>query len=344
MLAVAGGAKVDSGPRGECDAHDRRTPELLPTATADRSRNTRPMSLEGETMTQPEFTAARARLIAQRRVQARRRAVVTALLGVVLLALIPVVALTSLPAWALAVPGALMLTVLIAGRRAVVRQERADAEIARRARVAHRAALATRMSAGLAGSHRAHRPVPVAQPRNTEQRTALRDSTPAAGLDWSASVEEVLERVDTRRAAEAGGAEDRGQDQVAARDSGSIVERDAQRAVAARSAADGATGAARGAASAGVVDAAETAPAVQARRVPRPVYASKSAAPRWEPAPMSAEIERATRAMANWDAQHANDIDADVAIDVSGASEQGDAVLGSQTIDGLLDRRRAAGE
>ncbi|GAA2236122.1 hypothetical protein GCM10010401_05130 [Rarobacter faecitabidus] len=298
VLAVAGGAKVDAGPHGDCDRAAPRASQLLPV----------PKPGEREVfMTQPEFTQAQRRLAEQRRQQARRRALITAVLGAALVVLVPVVFLTPVHAVVLIAPALLLTGVLVLGRRAVVSQQRADEEIARRARVAHRAAIANRI-AGTGAGHRVGRPVPVAKPRTAEQRTVAAST----GLDWSASVEEVLERVDARRAAQDSSATEA--ERVAAETVESRAEVPAARAEA-----------------------------EVARRVPRPTYATKAAAPKWEPAPMSAEIERASRTMAAWDAEHAGDIEIDYVPSEASVTDQGASALGSLTLDGVLERRRAAG-
>ncbi|SNS61442.1 hypothetical protein SAMN06309944_1007 [Micrococcales bacterium KH10] len=337
VLAIAGGQKVETAPNGDCAVAKPRTTKLLvrnPQQTASLGR--------GSYMDQPEFSAARAALMTQRRQQARRRALLTALLGVITLALLPVVLLTAMSAWWLALPGGLLGVVLVLGRRAVVAQQRADAELARRARMAHRAELATRMQAGRPGARRVGRPIPVAQPRTarTGAVPVVAETEAEAGLGWSASVEEVLDRVDERRAGRDGSAGRADTDDRARRD------HEVELSEGTRPSEKVAT---------------TTGRAVRPHRVPRPTYATKPAAPRWEPAPLSAEIQRATRAMAQWEAEHGEVAVEDDAVVVSGvefdaeitlgggrvpgtAAEQGTTALGDEAIYGVLERRRAVGE
>ncbi len=367
VLAIAGGQKVETAPNGDCAVAKPRTTKLLvrnPQQTASLGR--------GSYMDQPEFSAARATLMTQRRQQARRRALLTALLGVITLALLPVALLTAMSAWWLALPGGLLGVVLVLGRRAVVAQQRADAELVRRARMAHRAELATRMQAGRPGARRVGRPIPVAQPRIAPTGAVgvvgvvpvVAETGTDTGLGWSASVEEVLDRVDERR-----GVKNRrsAEETVAGADAaGASGVPGAARDVAVASA-----GATESAKSTGLAEssggarpaekAAATGRAVRPHRVPRPTYATKPAAPRWEPAPLSAEIQRATRAMAQWEAEHGEVVVEDDVVVVSGveldaestlsggrvprtAAEQGTTALGDEAIYGVLERRRAVGE
>ncbi|TQK76306.1 hypothetical protein [Rarobacter incanus] len=311
VLAIAGGERVETAPTSDCIGPGGGTQrQLLPASDSATYR-------EVTIMSQPDRPGARAKIMRERRAQARRRAVLTAVLGVVLLALVPVVVLTSLSPFTLLIPGALIAAVLVMGRRAVVRQQRQDAEFARRARMARRAELANRIAAARPGTRRVGRPVPVARPRETTGSIEAVAEAGAAKLDWGASVEERLERVDARRAAA---------------DAASAARPGAESAEPARTPVVG--------------DALDVPLPL---RVPRPTYTRKAAAPRWEPAPLSAEIERASRTIAEWDAARADDEAISEAQRPAYereriALEQGNVALGAAALDGVLERRRAVGE
>lgn len=288
-------------------------------------------------------SASRDALLARRAAAARRRATLT--LGlVVLTALVGViVAVTSLPVWTVAVPAVLLVSVLVLGRRAVLANARADA--------AAREREAAREAARPAALRRAGRPAP-----------AVRTTVTGRAVHSSQTQTEMISRV---RAAGAAGVAGQGAessttakttaDKTTAAKSGAEVERTVTPTAAARatetaepeaSSASRPTGEADRASSAAPA-ARQPAPAQEGEStdwepvaVPRPVYTLKSTAPRWEPAPLTAELRKLTEERR---AELAGASPAQPAPATATAEEPSEDSLGVN-LNSVLARRRAAGE
>jgi len=288
-------------------------------------------------------SASRDALLARRAAAARRRATLT--LGlVVLTALVGViVAVTSLPVWTVAVPAVLLVSVLVLGRRAVLANARADA--------AAREREAAREAARPAALRRAGRPAP-----------AVRTTVTGRAVHSSQTQTEMISRV---RAAGAAGVAGQGAessttakttaDKTTTAKSGAEVERTVTPTAAARTAetaepeassASRPTGGADRASSAAPA-ARQPAPAQEGEStdwepvaVPRPVYTLKSTAPRWEPAPLTAELRKLTEERR---AELAEASPAQPAPATVTAEEPSEDSLGVN-LNSVLARRRAAGE
>lgn len=283
-------------------------------------------------------SASRDALLARRAAAARRRATLT--LGlVVLTALVGViVAVTSLPVWTVVVPAVLLVSVLVLGRRAVLANTRADA--------AAREREAAREAARPAALRRAGRPAP-----------AVRTSVTGRAVHPSQTQTEMISRVRApggttqvaEKEVETAGTETAGTEKAGAA---------ADRVVAPASAAGEAvpTGAGTSSAARLVTDEAVRATTADARQpsaapqaegadwepvaVPRPVYTLKSAAPRWEPAPLTAELRKLTDERR---AELAGASTAPAAPATTTADEPSEDSLGVN-LNSVLARRRAAGE
>jgi len=272
-----------------------------------------------------QMTPARRAVLAQRAAAARRRAFLTLGLIAATVVLIVVGATTALSPLLALIPAALTVTVMVLGRRAVLANERADAARAQReARRTYPAREMTPTERKLAG-----RPVPAV--RTGEQRTVAA----AASEDLSTTVMSRVEasmfakkhatgsRVsrEVQRGATAASA-------VPARTArsprgnvqGSVGKPSAASTLSAASPATAASPAAAPAtpasASAGVPAGAQQsaapspqqasspqqAPSSQQAQgwtstpVPPPVYTAKAAAPRWEPASITTELQQITKA------------------------------------------------
>lgn len=292
-------------------------------------------------------SASRDALLARRAAAARRRATLT--LGLVVLTAVVgvLVAATALPVWTVAVPGLLLVSVLVLGRRAVLANARADQ--------AAREREAAREAARPAALRRAGRPAP-----------AVRTSVTGRAVHPSQTQTEMISRV---RAA--GGAAQASAKPGAAKPAAEkpqAEELSTERAVAQADGASGrdGRGAARGstsseqgtprAASGPVADQtvrtttpdtrqSSSAPEAESSdwqpvAVPRPVYTLKSTAPRWEPAPLTAELRKLTEERR---AELASADEVPAAPASATDAEPSEDSLGVN-LNSVLARRRAAGE
>lgn len=307
VLAVAGGVSLETAPGSECSTTPgSRTAPLL---TAPHGAAARPSGSKGvHDMERSGISAARREQLVRRSAAAKRRAVLTsALAGVTLVAVI-VAAFTSLPVVSALVPVAMLAVVLLLGRRAVIGQKRADAELVRRELMAERARVSSLRDAERVGVRRMGRPAPVARPQVSARAGAVERSGAMVAVAEAGMVRTGTARIEPTGIEEAI----------------EVVPSEGHDAVA-------------------------LAPGSRwsATRVPQPVYATKAAAPRWEPAPLSAEIERVSRTLARWDAEQEGDqhvTPSDTGVGAELAAEQGTESLGGIELRGILERRRAVGE
>lgn len=357
VLAVASGdsspsksttgrsAQAVSQKHGDCTTSSSVDVSLLtpPIGTTVRARRQITDGVQDMERNDSYGSASRDALLARRAAAARRRATLT--LGlVVLTALVGVVvAVTSLPVWTVAVPAVLLISVLVLGRRAVLANARADA--------AAREREAAREAARPAALRRAGRPAP-----------AVRTTVTGRAVHSSQTQTEMISRV---RAAGAAGQGAEGSsagtttgttaaDKITTAKSGSATARDAAPAAvreavtatpetssAARPSdeagrAGSAAPAARPSASAPEGESTDWEPVA----VPRPVYTLKSTAPRWEPAPLTAELRKLTEERR---AELAGASAATAAPTTTTAEEPSEDSLGVN-LNSVLARRRAAGE
>lgn len=362
VLAVASGdsspsksttgrsAQAVSQKHGDCTTSSSVDVSLLtpPIGTTVRARRQITDGVQDMERNDSYGSASRDALLARRAAAARRRATLT--LGlVVLTALVGViVAVTSLPVWTVAVPAVLLVSVLVLGRRAVLANARADA--------AAREREAAREAARPAALRRAGRPAP-----------AVRTTVTGRAVHSSQTQTEMISRV---RAAGAAGQGAEGTSagtttgttaatttaaKTTAAKSGAEAERTVAPTAAARAAetaepeassASRPTGEADRAASA-APPARQLAPAPEGEStdwepvaVPRPVYTLKSTAPRWEPAPLTAELRKLTEERR---AELAGASPAQPAPATVTAEEPSEDSLGVN-LNSVLARRRAAGE
>ncbi|MBF0722912.1 hypothetical protein [Sanguibacter inulinus] len=357
VLAVASGdsspsksttgrsAQAVSQKHGDCTTSSSVDVSLLtpPIGTTVRARRQITDGVQDMERNDSYGSASRDALLARRAAAARRRATLT--LGlVVLTALVGViVAVTSLPVWTVAVPAVLLVSVLVLGRRAVLANARADA--------AAREREAAREAARPAALRRAGRPAP-----------AVRTTVTGRAVHSSQTQTEMISRV---RAAGAAGVAGQGAEssttakttaaKTAAATSGAEAERTVAPTAAARTAetaepeassASRPTGGADRASSAAPA-ARQPAPAQEGEStdwepvaVPRPVYTLKSTAPRWEPAPLTAELRKLTEERR---AELAGASPAQPAPATVTAEEPSEDSLGVN-LNSVLARRRAAGE
>jgi hypothetical protein len=352
VLAVASGdsspsksttgrsAQAVSQKHGDCTTSSSVDVSLLtpPIGTTVRARRQITDGVQDMERNDSYGSASRDALLARRAAAARRRATLT--LGlVVLTALVGViVAVTSLPVWTVAVPAVLLVSVLVLGRRAVLANARADA--------AAREREAAREAARPAALRRAGRPAP-----------AVRTTVTGRAVHPSQTQTEMISRV--RAAGAAGvagqGAESSTTAKTTAAKSGAEAERTVAPTAAARpaetaepeaSSASRPTGEAARAASAAPA-ARQPAPAQEGEStdwepvaVPRPVYTLKSTAPRWEPAPLTAELRKLTEERR---AELAGASPAQPTPATVTAEEPSEDSLGVN-LNSVLARRRAAGE
>lgn len=269
-------------------------------------------------------SASRDALLARRAAAARRRATLT--LGlVVLTGLVGVlVATTALPVWTVAVPGVLLVTVLVLGRRAVLANARADR--------AAREREAAREAARPAALRRAGRPAPAVRtsvtgravhPSQTQTEMISRVAVEASGKARKAEVRvPSAAPVSTATPASTVTAAASAADEVQA-------EQDSPRPAQTTTPATGAA----------LEAGADWVPVA----VPRPVYTMKSAAPRWEPAPLTAELRKLTDERRAELAVADDAPEATVGPSVTAADEPSEDSLGVN-LNSVLARRRAAGE
>jgi len=354
VLAVASGdsppsksttgrsAQAVSQKHGDCTTSSSVDVSLLtpPIGTTVRARRQITDGVQDMERNDSYGSASRDALLARRAAAARRRATLT--LGlVVLTALVGViVAVTSLPVWTVAVPAVLLVSVLVLGRRAVLANARADA--------AAREREAAREAARPAALRRAGRPAP-----------AVRTTVTGRAVHSSQTQTEMISRV---RAAGAAGQGAEGTsagtttaDKTTAAKSGAEAERTVAPTAAARTAETAEPQASSASRPSGEADrAASAAPAARQPApvqegestdwepvaVPRPVYTLKSTAPRWEPAPLTAELRKLTEERR---AELAGASPAQPAPATVTAEEPSEDSLGVN-LNSVLARRRAAGE
>lgn len=275
----------------------------------------------------PSSTVAitpRAGLHARRAAAARRRALLTVTLLVLTAATGTLGATTAVSAWFTLAPAVLLVAVLALGRQAVRANARADAAWEAREH-ARRAAPAASDDVRLAG-----RPAPAVRPRVTgravkpsQSQTQMIARVRPSAVAAASQPDKVVEAPRPVRAADA----------VTPAPAPAVPDASADRAVDA---------------AAETVTAAKATPEATewtSVPVPRPVYTLKSAAPRWEPAPLTAEMAQITLArraeLAAGDT--APGVPAEV---VSRAVQEPEAPSDSLgvNLNSVLARRRAAGE
>lgn len=369
------GAQVSLQKHGDCTVSSSADVSLLtpPIGTTVRPRRQITDGVQDMERNDSYGSASRDALLARRAAAARRRATLTLTL-VVLTAVVGVLgATTALPVWTVAVPGLLLVSVLVLGRRAVLANARADQ--------AAREREAAREAARPAALRRAGRPAPAVRttvtgravhPSQTQtemisrvRAQETRESTAAGTAPQSetATASEATTEVSPRAKKAQGRAQDERRTQAPA-DRGSADRGPADRSSADRNSADrnsaDRSSADRSSADTPAPDqparsttrtATDAAPAAggtdwEPVAVPRPVYTLKSAAPRWEPAPLTAELRKLTEERrAELAAVHgAEGAEADqVPAAQSAADEPSEDSLGVN-LNSVLARRRVAGE
>ncbi|SDC87250.1 hypothetical protein SAMN05216410_2439 [Sanguibacter gelidistatuariae] len=287
----------------------------------------------------------RAGLHARRAAAARRRALLTVTLLVLTAGTGALAAGTSVSSWFVLAPAVLLGAVLALGRRAVRAHARADAAWEGRERV-RRAAAAAPTDVRLAG-----RPAPAIRPQVTGRAVKSSQShtqmiarvRPAAAVTAAASSAEGATVADDRPA-------------LAEVASASTASSAVEEATVVLAEADGAVVTAGTSFDRGVDTAADKADtsadeATGAAEwtsvpVPRPVYTMKSAAPRWEPAPLTAEMAQITQArraeLAAGDSAPVEETAGDASSATSEAEAPSDSL--GVNLNSVLARRRAAGE
>jgi len=346
VVAVSGGKSLERAPGGDCAPGAQRTDRLLtpPNGISAGNRRTR----EAHDVERSGISAARREQVSRRAAAARRRALVTAVTATLTVLTVVLGAVTPLPMLVALVPGVLLGGVLVLGRRAAVADARAEAELSHRERVAARARESVRVSARTSGARLVGRPAPVVKPRVTGRAVPV-----------SHAATQALGSASSLAAASRGVAPE--------------VAASVERAVGAERPASIRPGSARPAAARtdAAARAAGQAPATRTERtavdgaaaswtetgVPRPTYAIKPAAPRWEPAPLSAEIERVARRLGAWDEQDgtaATAVAEELDVALTPVETESDAMAAAEPtraagglgggLDGILERRRAAGE
>ena len=354
------GAQVSLQKHGDCTVSSSADVSLLtpPIGTTVRPRRQITDGVQDMERNDSYGSASRDALLARRAAAARRRATLTLTL-VVLTAVVGVLgATTALPVWTVAVPGLLLVSVLVLGRRAVLANARADQ--------AAREREAAREAARPAALRRAGRPAPAVRttvtgravhPSQTQtemisrvraQETGESTAVGTAPQSETATASEATTEVSPRAKKAQGRAQDERRTQAPA-DRGSADRGPADRSSADRSSAD--TPAPDQPARSTTRTATDAAPAAggtdwEPVAVPRPVYTLKSAAPRWEPAPLTAELRKLTEERrAELAAVHgAEGAEADqVPAAQSAADEPSEDSLGVN-LNSVLARRRVAGE
>lgn len=354
VLAVASGgagtsttgrsAQAAAQKHGDCTTSSSVDVSLLtpPIGTTVRARRQITDGVQDMERNDSYGSASRDALLARRAAAARRRATLT--LGlVVLTALVGViVAVTSLPVWTVAVPAVLLVSVLVLGRRAVLANARADA--------AAREREAAREAARPAALRRAGRPAPAVRTTVTgravhpsQTQTEMISRVRAAGGAAQVSEKLASEKPQVEgRSPERAAAEPDG---VAGREArGAAREATSPEAASPRPAAGPVTDQtvrattpdARPSSSAPQADSADWEPVA----VPRPVYTLKSTAPRWEPAPLTAELRKLTEERR---AELATADEVSAAPASTASAEPSEDSLGVN-LNSVLARRRAAGE
>lgn len=289
--------------------------------------------MSGSTM-----SPARRALLAERAAAARRRAILTlGLITATIILLVVGLSTAMSAAWAL-IPATLTGTVMVLGRRAVVAQERADAARAERAaRRNYPQREMTPTERRLAG-----RPVPAV--RTGEQRTISEDisTTVISRVEASMFAKKHVTGRPVAKDVQHGTA--RPNAPVRAR--ASVSKPSAASTISALSPATAATPAVPSAATTAspvmAASAQSPARAWTSTPVPPPVYAAKAAAPRWEPAGITTELQQITKArMEQIARESAARGEQDLSDDAAPAvSEQTPDSLGV-SLNSVLARRRA---
>lgn len=266
---------------------------------------------------------ARAGLHARRAAAARRRALLTVTLLVLTAATGVLAATSAVSGWFVLAPAALLAAVLVLGRRSVRANALADAAWEAR----ERGRRAARPGPRLAG-----RPAPAVRPqvtghavKSSQSHTQMIARVNPGGVGGAGAVDADVVGPDAVGAG-SGSGDAAGTGHVAGTG-------DAAGSAADTGEADAAAGEAPGAAEWVAVP------------VPRPVYTMKSAAPRWDPAPLTAEMAQITLArrseLAAGDRTPKGE--GEPAASATDEAEVPSDSLGVN-LDSVLARRRAAGE
>lgn len=290
-------------------------------------------------------------LHARRAAAARRRALLTAVLLVLSVVAGALAGFSVINPWIVVAPAVLLGSVLVLGRKAVIGNQKADALWEAREHERRAARPATGRG-------------PVAHPgaaRHPSGRpaSAVRPAVTGHAVHASQSHTQVIARVRSVAGPDAATSGPRVLDSDEPATAEPVLRAGGDRRATPRATPDRrATGADAGA-QAPVVSGATAQPAGQADLgaphpagseedaewqpvpVPRPVYTMKSAAPRWEPAPLTAELQQITEARRAQLAEDHTAPDASPAPEHEG--EPGVDSLGVN-LNSVLARRRAAGE
>ncbi|WP_143556659.1 hypothetical protein [Sanguibacter antarcticus] len=280
--------------------------------------------------------AVREALHARRAAAARRRALLTAVLLVLSVVAGALAGFSVISPWIVLAPAVLLGTVLVLGRKAVVGNQRADAEWEAREH--------ERRAARPVAGHGPVRPGPV---RHASGRpvAAVRPAVTGHAVHASQSHTQIIARVRAVPGPAAQGAGPRPLDS----DEPAAVSLTGLRAVDSTAVAQklGVPRVHETPSQAAPVAAAPAAAKAEPEEewapvpVPRPVYTMKSAAPRWEPAPLTAELQQVTEARR---AQLAEDHEVPPVSAVR--RHEGEPAVDSLgvNLNSVLARRRAAGE
>ena len=323
------GAQVSLQKHGDCTVSSSADVSLLtpPIGTTVRPRRQITDGVQDMERNDSYGSASRDALLARRAAAARRRATLTLTL-VVLTAVVGVLAgTTPLPVWTVAVPGLLLVTVLVLGRRAVLANARADQ--------AAREREAAREAARPAALRRTGRPAP-----------AVRTSVTGRAVHPSQTQTEMISRVRTQGAGQGAAAVEQAAEETP------VVSGHAARSPkgAAAEAASEATAPSASPQPARAAVQGDTAPGTggadwEPVAVPRPVYTLKSAAPRWEPAPLTAELRKLTEERrAELAAVHGAQGEAEPTTPPQDAAEEPSEDSLGVNLNSVLARRRVAGE
>lgn len=316
---------------GDCSTTSSLNAPLLTPPHGMSVRPRRHHSEGEQDMEQPpsptsSVAPARAGLHARRAAAARRRALLTVTLLVLTAATGALGAATTVSAWFVLAPAVLLVSVLALGRRAVRANAVADAAWEARERV-------RRQSAAPADVRLAGRPAPAVRPQVTGRAVKPSQSHTQMIARVRPAAEAADVEVDVPAAADAEPVSQPGTASDAATATG-----------AAPASVDAGVGASADAAGT-TADEATGATEWTSVPVPRPVYTMKSAAPRWEPAPLTAEMAQITQArraeLAAGDGAPAAPGEA-----APSASDEVEAPSDSLgvNLNSVLARRRAAGE
>lgn len=301
VLAVAtGDASASSGttrkvgrsavaatlPHGDCTTTSSLTAPLLtpPHGMSVRPRRHLPegeQDMEHTSSSTVAAVPARPGLHARRAAAARRRALLTVTLLVLTAGTGALAATTPVSSWFVLAPAVLLVAVLALGRRAVQANGRADAAWAAREHARRADAVASDLR--LAG-----RPAPAVRPRVTgravkssQSQTQMIARVRPAGSTSPAERKPTVEPVASA--------------DVPPTTAPQNPDASTEGRVETSGAPDVASATTRAATSDVTPDATAEAEWTSVP-VPRPVYTLKSAAPRWEPAPLTAEMAQLTKA------------------------------------------------